>query len=270
VRSIIIEAFGFAKRRNPMILALDHLVILVRDLAEAAEDYEALGFHVSSGGEHTDGTTHNALIGFADGTYLELLAFKREAPHHRWWRHSSVGEGLIDFALLPGAIETDVAAARARGLPVIGPFTGGRERPDGVRLAWQTALAEPPELPFLCGDVTPRELRAPAPAAHHNGASGIFRVTVAVHSVETSAARYAALLGMAPLVEPGRRLFKLGSSYIALQEPGTGALESAAVDARLALRGEGIASVAFRRDGFATVPRILDSDLTHGVRVVIA
>jgi hypothetical protein len=253
-----------------MILALDHLVILVRDLAEAVEDYEAIGFDVSPGGEHTDGATHNALVSFADGTYLELLAFQREAPEHRWWRHVAAGEGLIDFALLPGLIEHDVAAARARGLAITGPFAGGRERPDGVRLSWQTAQAEAPELPFLCGDVTPRELRVPAPGHHPNGASGIFRVTVAVRDVEASAARYAALIGAAPLEEPGRRLFKLGGSYIALQQPGAGTLENAAVESRLAQRGEGVASVAFRRDSYATVPRFLDTELTHGVRVVIA
>ncbi|HMQ34793.1 MAG TPA: VOC family protein [Chloroflexaceae bacterium] len=253
-----------------MILAIDHLVVLVEDLAEAVEDYEALGFHVSPGGEHTDGATHNALISFADGTYLELLAFKAEAAGHRWWRHRAAGEGLIDFALLPGAVEADVAAARARGLPIVGPVPGGRERPDGVRIEWQTALADPPELPFLCGDVTPRELRVPEPGHHGNGASGIFRVTVAVRDVSASAAHYAALLGAAPLVEPGRRLFKLGAAYIALQEPGAGALERAAVEARLERRGEGIASVALRRDGFATVPRTLDLELTHGVRMVIA
>ncbi len=253
-----------------MILAIDHLVILVGDLAEAVEDYEALGFHVSPGGEHVDGATHNALVSFADGAYLELLAFKRDALEHRWWRHSAAGEGLIDFALLPGAIEADVAAARSRGLPMVGPFPGGRERTDGVRLEWQTALAEAPELPFLCGDVTPRDLRVPLPGRHNNGVTGLFRVTVAVRDVEASAARYAALLGQAPLVEPGRRLFKLGGSYIALQEPGAATLENAAVEARLERRGEGIASVALRRDNFASVPRTLDLDLAHGVRLVVA
>ncbi|NTU86090.1 MAG: VOC family protein, partial [Chloroflexales bacterium] len=193
-----------------MIGVIDHLVILVEDLAEAVEDYETLGFTVSPGGEHTDGATHNALISFADGTYLELLAFRREAPEHRWWRHKAAGEGLIDFALLPGDTAADVAAARSRGLPLVGPVAGGRERPDGVRLEWQTALADAPELPFLCGDVTPRELRVPYGLAwrHPNGVSGIFRVTVAVRNLEVSAARYAALLGQRPLVEPGRRLFK--------------------------------------------------------------
>lgn len=253
-----------------MIQAIDHLVILVGDLAEAVEDYEALGFQVSPGGEHVGGATHNALVSFADGTYLELIAFLREAPEHLWWHQSAAGEGLIDFALLPGAIEADVAAARARGLALEGPFPGGRARPDGVQLAWQTARAAAPELPFLCGDVTPRDLRVPPPGRHTNGVSGIFRVTVAVRDLEASAARYAALLGLSPLVEPGRRLFKLGSSYVALQEPGAGALESVAVAARLEQRGEGIASIALRRDNFATIPRSLDIELAHGVRVVVA
>lgn len=255
-----------------MIQAIDHLVILVSDLAEAIEDYEALGFHVAPGGEHTDGATHNALISFADGTYLELLAFRRDAPTHRWWRHTASGEGLIDFALLPGAIVADVAAAQARGLPLVGPLPGGRARPDGVNIAWQTAYGEAPELPFLCGDVTPRELRVPHGLAHHhpNGATGIFRLTVAVRDLEISAARYTALLGHAPLVEPGRRLFKLGPGYVALQAHDPDLIEGAAVAERLEARGQGPAALALRRDRLASVPRTLDPDLAHGVRMIIA
>ncbi len=54
---------------------LDHLVILVRDLARAAPDYERLGFAVTPGGEHADGLTRNALIPFDDGSYIELVSF---------------------------------------------------------------------------------------------------------------------------------------------------------------------------------------------------
>jgi catechol 2,3-dioxygenase-like lactoylglutathione lyase family enzyme len=255
-----------------MIRAIDHIVILVEELEAAVRDYESLGFSVAPGGEHADGASHNALVGFADGSYLELIAFRREAPEHRWWRHRAAGEGLIDYALLPGPIEDDVVTASARGLPLRGPFTGGRERPDGVRLEWRTAFAEPPELPFLCGDVTPRELRAPAGPAtrHHNGVTGIFRVTVAVRDLEASAARYSALLGHGPLIEPGRRLFKLGSSYIALQAPAADLPERAALEARLEQRGEGIAALALRRDHLAAVPRALDPELTHGARITIS
>lgn len=180
-----------------MITCIDHIVILVQDLSTATDDYTALGFTVTPGGVHADGTTHNALVAFADGSYLELLAFRREAPEHIWWRHTADGEGVIDFALLPDAIDEDVAAARSRGLDIAGPFSGGRERPDGVRIAWKTARPATPDLPFLCGDVTPRDLRVPTGAAqqHANGVTGIARVLVVTRNLAESAARYRALLG---------------------------------------------------------------------------
>jgi hypothetical protein len=53
----------------------DHLVILVEALEAAVAGYEELGFRVSPGGEHADGLTRNALVPFADGTYLELVWF---------------------------------------------------------------------------------------------------------------------------------------------------------------------------------------------------
>ena len=59
-----------------MISAIDHIVILVHDLEAAVRDYTALGFTVVPGGEHADGRSRNALIAFADGSYLELIAFK--------------------------------------------------------------------------------------------------------------------------------------------------------------------------------------------------
>ena len=40
-----------------MIRAIDHIVILVADLAAASADYAALGFTVTPGGEHTGGQT---------------------------------------------------------------------------------------------------------------------------------------------------------------------------------------------------------------------
>ena len=60
-----------------MITGIDHIVILVADLDRAQAEYAAAGFTVVPGGEHAGGLTHNALVAFADGTYLELLAFRR-------------------------------------------------------------------------------------------------------------------------------------------------------------------------------------------------
>src|ERR1041384_7550234 len=72
--------------RYAMIRAIDHIVILVNDLAAAIADYTALGFTVTPGGEHTGGATHNALVGFDDGVYFELIAFKEPSRQqdHRW------------------------------------------------------------------------------------------------------------------------------------------------------------------------------------------
>ena len=236
-----------------MIYAIDHVVILVHDLAAATSDYAALGFTVTPGGVHADGATHNALVAFADGSYLELIAFRRAAPDHIWWRHTTNGEGLIDFALLPDAIDEDVAAARMRGLDFAGHFSGGRERPDGVRFAWKTASPDTPVLPFLCGDVTPRDLRVPTGAArlHPNGVTGIARVLVATRDPAVSAARYRALLGIEGTTVAAGVSFELGASAIVLT----------ALNERH--RREGPCALELR--GGASVD--LDPAITHGVPI---
>ncbi len=200
-----------------MITAIDHVVILVKDLDAAIADYSTLGFIVAPGGTHADGATHNALVVFADDSYLELIAFRRPAPEHHWWRHVADGEGLIDFALLPSAIAEDVAAAQARGLALEGPISGGRQRPDGVRVAWQTARPDTPDLPFLCGDVTPRELRVPGGSLreHPNGVAGIAGLAVLTSDLPATAGRYRALLG----VDAAGPAFTVGGATILLTQP---------------------------------------------------
>ena len=47
--------------------------------------YEKLGFTVVPGGKHPVGS-HNMLISFSDGSYLELIGFYRDATDHRWWQ----------------------------------------------------------------------------------------------------------------------------------------------------------------------------------------
>jgi catechol 2,3-dioxygenase-like lactoylglutathione lyase family enzyme len=244
-----------------MIRAIDHIVILVADLDSATADYTALGFTVTPGGTHADGATHNVLVVFGDDSYLELIAFRREAPEHHWWRHVAAGEGLIDFALLPSSIAEDVAAAQSRGLDIYGPHSGGRLRPDGVRVEWQTALPTTPDMPFLCGDVTPRELRVPQGElrTHPNGVSGIAGVTVVANDLWASAARYQALLGS----ETAGPAFALGAASITLIAPIPGAGEQDPLRARLNRRGEGPFALTLRGER-ATA---FDPALTHGVPI---
>lgn len=243
-----------------MTLPLDHVVIAVRDLEQTVADYRALGFTVAPGGEHTHGASHNALIVFADGAYIELIAFRRPNPEFRWWRVlDQAGDGLVDFALLPGDIAADVAAAKARGLALEGPTDGGRLRPDGERLEWRTARAATSDLPFLCGDVTPRRLRVPEGDVrrHANGALGIAGVEIAAADPAASARRYAALLGTD--AEPGAPIgLGTGQSVHLLGPDRAGvALET---------RGEGPVSLTLRvAPGGAAGD--LDPARTRGVRI---
>jgi catechol 2,3-dioxygenase-like lactoylglutathione lyase family enzyme len=260
-----------------MSLTLDHLVILVHDLEQASADYSALGFTVRRGGTHADAATHNALVGFADGSYLELIAFLKPFPQHRWAAAAQTGrEGFVDFALLPESVAAAVAAARDRGLNYQGPIDGGRVRPDGERLVWQTGTPPTPELPFLCGDVTPRGLRVPDGdvRSHANGVRGVASITLAVHDIEASLARYIALLGPeatwhnAPIALPALGLhyaeLSLGPTKLVLVSPALPEGQGAPLALRdqLASRGEGLLGVALR-SGDTGLGRSLSLTATH-------
>lgn len=261
-----------------MILGIDHIVILVGDLEAASADYTALGFTVVPGGEHTDGATHNALIAFADGSYLELLAFKRAAADHHWWLHTTAGNGLIDFALQPDSLADDIAAMAERGLCYKGPIGGGRLRPDGQRIEWELGMPPTPDLPFLCADVTPRALRVPDGVAwqHANGVMGIAGVTIAVADISASAARYRALLRAEDYGEvrlPGFAVAESGAHSAVFPLAGaTMTLAAPAPDShgplhdRLDAHGEGIFALRLRSSIPAgTGP--LNAERAHGARI---
>lgn len=257
-----------------MPLLLDHVVILVADLDAAIRDYAAAGFNVRPGGTHADGATHNALVVFADGSYLELIAFLKPDAPHRWDKWAQRGwEGFVDFALLPDSVPRVVEAARSRGLAYEGPFDGGRLRPDGQRLQWQIGTPPTPDLPFLCGDVTPRALRVPEGEVrvHPNRVQGVAAVTVAVRDLDASLGRWRALLGPVAAAQatplPGLGLHQavlpLGSTALVLAAPGPDERDGAALRQTLADRGEAVIGLALR--GPADAPAAaLPRRRTHG------
>ncbi|MGH2471830.1 MAG: VOC family protein [Candidatus Limnocylindria bacterium] len=177
-----------------MLRQFDHVVFVVRDLQAAINDHRRRGFTVTPGGEHADGVTHNALVPFADGSYLELVGFRdlNRALTHRWWNIAAGGGGLADFALLSDDLAADSAALGE--LVKNQPRQGGRIRPDGVELKWRTTVLKAP-LPFVIEDLTARELRVPGGAAaeHANGATGIASVVLGAVDIADTEWRYAAL-----------------------------------------------------------------------------
>lgn len=220
-------------------VSLDHVVYLVPNLASASRNAANLGFTVSPGGTHAGGLTRNALIGFRDGTYLELLEFtvrgvrfaaglltslralpavlrrrtpldRRFVPRARW------GTGVIDFALsrkagLGGPTETLVGE---------GPVRGKRVRDDGVTLEWEMFFPDEPMLPFFLHDITERALRVPAPDAcrHANGVEGFTRVEV---TCPQRPADLAVLLGRAVGGTPRGGSVDLAGATVCFREQGS-------------------------------------------------
>jgi hypothetical protein len=163
-----------------MIRGLDHVVLVVLDLAAAAREHRERGFTVTPGGEHAGGLTHNALVGFQDGSYLELIAFHDLAAargKHSWAPVAERGGGWADFALHSDDLRADAAALGE--LVARPPEDGGRTRPDGVAIAWRVVRLRKP-LPFLIEDLTTRGLRVPSGdgAKHANGRTGVAKVVL--------------------------------------------------------------------------------------------
>ena len=104
-----------AARYTSMLTGIDHLVVAVPDLDAAMANYRALGFTVVRGGRHPV-ATHNALIAFADGAYIELIGFYEADPTHRWWEPLQRGGGLVDFCMGTDALPDDAAAFRRAGM----------------------------------------------------------------------------------------------------------------------------------------------------------
>lgn len=254
---------------------IDHIVIGVRDLAEASANYERAGFTVTPGGEHVGGRTHNALVSFADGSYFEIIAFtnpdQRPDPPHRWFDQIANGDGLVDYAVLSPDLTAESGEIGARGVEIRGPHDGGRVRPDGQQIGWKTlhTISADAPLPFVIEDVSARNLRVPDGDAtvHPGGFTGVARLVVAVRDLDAARAAYANFLGTDGTATasdiPGATAwrFTLGPHAIDLVSPtGDGVLSG-----YLATRGASPFEIVLR----GSEARVLAESTTNGVRIRI-
>lgn len=180
-----------------MLTGIDHFIILIPELETGIKNYEQLGFKVVPGGTHPTGT-HNALIGFADGSYLELLAFFEPKPESKLWPKLEQGGGLVDCCLQTDNLLADIAAFRAAGVDMSNPMPLSRVRPDGYKLDWVLSLyggADRGVVPFLIEDETPRDERVPKEKTHPNQVTGIGTLTIAIEDLATVRSWYASILG---------------------------------------------------------------------------
>jgi len=271
-----------------MIRQIDHLVIISADLDAAIANAREAGFTVVPGGTHGDGRTHNALIAFRDGTYIELIAPTSSDAlkgDHRWFPRLRRGGGLVDFCLLAGELDAETAAIRERGIDYPAPIPMERNRPDGVRLEW--TLSTPPGAvgetgwPFLIEDITPRDLRVPHEpdeTTHPNGAAGVAGVTVLVRDLDAATRDYEAILGTtgqeltAPFTDDRLGVIlpvgERGSQWVMLVEPKS----HEAID-HLEMHGQGPYRVTLRTREGGIAPGdgdYLDPALFSGARILLA
>ncbi|HLH61518.1 MAG TPA: VOC family protein [Ktedonobacteraceae bacterium] len=192
-----------------MLTGLDHIIIGVHDLEQAAQVFrQKLGLAVSGGGIHPSGGTANRIIVIGD-TYIELIAVnKPEEASPRILERLAKGEGYLNFVLTSDDIEADSTAMKERGITIFGPTPGELRSADGRSRGWQRADIEIPELaqryPFIIQhDSTGEERRFrlagwQTPPRHPLGATQVLSTTIAVADPGEAARRFQHIYGLSP------------------------------------------------------------------------
>ncbi|MDX1747515.1 MAG: VOC family protein [Halobacteriales archaeon] len=179
-----------------MDLTIDHVSIAGEPLEQMERQLSEAGLPPTYGGVHDNDATHMSTVGFADGSYLELISALDPDTESPWWNwHIHENAGPCAWAAHVEDVEAAATEFAERGIPVAGPDRITREREDGVVVEFELAFlggGEPgTELPFLIGDVTPRERRiAPDPATEAVGLEGVAEVVLGVPNVGSTLDRF--------------------------------------------------------------------------------
>lgn len=174
---------------------IDHLVLPVRDLGEARQRYDALGFIVAPDALHPFGT-ENCCIFLADGAYLEPLGIadriiaEAEAragnPFLRRdlaYRFRVDDEGMSMLAMRSDDAKKDLARYRAEGIGFSDVFefsrtakSGDKEFEISVKLAIAADDRAPDAAFFGCQRSNMGDLWNAERTSHDNGVTGISAV----------------------------------------------------------------------------------------------
>lgn len=240
-------------------LKIDHVTVCGTNLADMRRGFDELGIETEYGGTHRNQLTEMALAGFEDGSYLELIApvvgadLVHASGMMAGWVPLMVGNaGAGAWAIRVSRIQSAADALRARGIEVRGPEPGGRTKPDGTRLEWETAVLGPGAagslLPFMIEDRTERSLRVRS-RSHQQSVSGVVAVVVGVRELDRAIDLYRRAYGLEPASienhpEFGVRLAHFKANPVILAE----SLTDEWVSRRLTKFGEGPIAFLFRAE----------------------
>ncbi len=167
--------------------SVDHVVIVVGNLAEAAETYRRLGFTLSPRGEHSAamGTANHTLM--LQNDYFELLSVLAPTERNTWWERTlGEGGGIGGFALQTGDPQGAFDIWSTAGFGPVGPIAFSRPvpRPNGATMEARfetVSIAEVPETGmrvFVCSQPTREAVWLPELMEHANTAVAIRRLIV--------------------------------------------------------------------------------------------
>lgn len=178
-------------------LKVDHASICASRLDDLRSAFALVGLTTDYGGPHANGGTHMALLGFDDGSYLELIAplTPGGADDSPWGRMIAGNAGTCAWAIASQDIQAEATRLKHAGVPVEGPSPGSRKRSDGTVIRWQTEQVGTggagSVLPFMIQDETARNLRVkPSASVQGSGVNGISNVVIAVQDLDSSIALF--------------------------------------------------------------------------------
>ena len=195
--------------KSSIALHVDHASVCGADLEPMRQEFAHIGLTSDYGGPHANGGTHMALLGFDDGSYLELIAPQKPGvvEGSNWAKLMTANAGACAWAVETNDIKQEVERLKALGISTGEPTSGSRKRPDGMAIEWITAYVGSgtpgATLPFIIQDRTPRDWRVQTSASVKNsGLVGIDVVVLGVNNLEKAAALFQRAYGWpAPVIE---------------------------------------------------------------------
>lgn len=236
-----------------MELRIDHVTVAASALEPLVDAFETAGLGTAYGGTHSNGVTHMSLLGFRDGSYVELVSTVEPGADSPWWDEPIRRDGgPCAWAIGVEDIDAATATLEDRGVDTDGPTAYRRVTDDGTVVEWDlTSLGDGDPgstLPFLISDRTPRERRAsPTGEMASSPIVGVDTVVVGVADPDAAASRFETAFDLA---EPTR-------GELVGPTSGGDAVADVAVfeDAPVALaRPRGPGALADRIDSFGPLP----------------
>ena len=184
------------------VIGIDHAVVMVRDLDQAAANWKRLGFTLSPRGTHSAKMGSGNYTIMLDPDYIELLGVLVETEHNVPARAflAKRGEGVERIAFTAVDSAAGAEEISARGYAALGPtdFERPVTMPDGTLSAAKFRIFQWPieEAPagvriFACQHKTRETVWIPELMKHANGAQRLKQVLI----VSAEPARDAAHLG---------------------------------------------------------------------------